>query len=171
MDALKRLGSDISDSLFGEKGNSSETRPRRDAFLRSVRVRKLWRGLVGDDLAEQLRPGKIEGDTLFLSTSDSAWLMEARFLERKILSRLRDAAPDLDIGRIKVFLDARARPAEPKPRVVEKPLSPSKESAIQKVVEAIEDPKLRERLAKIFRMASQRQVEPSDSEDGRSPNG
>ncbi|MGD8698343.1 MAG: DUF721 domain-containing protein [Gemmatimonadales bacterium] len=50
-----------------------------------------WAGLVGPQIARVANPVGFDRETLFVEVSSSAWLMELRLLERRILGELNAA--------------------------------------------------------------------------------
>lgn len=147
---LERLGSDI----FGSLPDS----PGRSALKRALRVRKVWVEALGESLARELLPGKVEGGQLQVLAASSAWLNEIRFLERRILKALEKAAPGLGLTsiRARVASDAERGPAPVAPAPPLRPLDPDEEARIQEMVREIRDPVLRERLTRFLEKAAAR---------------
>jgi predicted nucleic acid-binding Zn ribbon protein len=50
-----------------------------------------WAGLVGPQIARVASPVGFDRETLFVEVSSSAWLMELRLMERRILAELNAA--------------------------------------------------------------------------------
>ena len=148
---LERLGSDI----FGSLPDS----PGRSALKRALRVRKVWAAALGESLAQELQPGKVEGDQLQVLAASSAWLNEIRFLERRILKALEKAAPGLGLESIRARVASeserqQAAPEAPPPPL--RPLDPDEVERIQEMVREIRDPALRERLVRVLEKAAAR---------------
>lgn len=122
-------------------------------------MRKVWVEALGESLAQELQPGKVEGSQLQVLAASSAWLNEIRFLERRILKALEKAAPGLGLEsiRARVASDAeRQEAAPPAPPPPLRELDPAEVTQIQEMVREIRDPALRERLARILEKAAAR---------------
>ena len=50
-----------------------------------------WAGLVGPQIARVASPVGFDRETLFVEVSSSAWMMELRLMERRILAALNAA--------------------------------------------------------------------------------
>ena len=66
-----------------------------------------WAAIVGPDLAEHTRPGSIDGETLTVHASDSAWATEFRWLEAEVVARLSDVTGSDRIQRVQVRVSRR----------------------------------------------------------------
>lgn len=125
-------------------------------------MRKVWVEALGESLAQELQPGKVEGDQLQVLAASSAWLNEIRFLERRILKALEKAAPGLGLTsiRARVASDAERKQAPPAPELPPRELEPSEVARIQEMVREIRDPALRQRLVRVLEKAAARRERP-----------
>jgi len=51
-----------------------------------------WEKIVGNNIAENTKPFKIEGAKLFLKVKSSAWRNELFYLKKELISKLNDSA-------------------------------------------------------------------------------
>lgn len=63
-----------------------------------------WEALVGQELAQRLRPYKIQGKTLILSVDHPAWIQELQFLKGKLLAKIQEQFPDSDVDTLRLIL-------------------------------------------------------------------
>jgi hypothetical protein len=77
----------------------------RREFSRGMGVGKLarsWPDVVGDRLAEETRPAKLEGGTLVITASSGPWGSQAQFLAEEIRKRANSLLGTDDVKRIHV---------------------------------------------------------------------
>jgi hypothetical protein len=89
----------------------------RREFSRGMGVGKLarsWSDVVGDRLAEETRPAKLEGGTLVVTASSGPWGSQARFLAGEIRKRANSMLGSDEVKRVNVVVSA-SRPEAPKP--------------------------------------------------------
>lgn len=65
-----------------------------------------WRDAVGEQVAEHVRPLKLDGRVLLVEVDDPAWATQVKFLSTMIIERLLDVA-GVEIERIEVRVDRR----------------------------------------------------------------
>ena len=53
-----------------------------------------WRDIVGDTIAENVTPKRLENKVLHVEVVDNAWATQLRFLEARVLSTLREHVGD-----------------------------------------------------------------------------
>jgi predicted nucleic acid-binding Zn ribbon protein len=63
-----------------------------------------WAQIVGDEIAQKLKPIKLQKETLYLSASDPSWLVQGSFLEERILKSVHKEIKNANISRIKITL-------------------------------------------------------------------
>ena len=62
-----------------------------------------WRSLVGDSIADNVTPVRLEGKVLTVEVVENAWATQLKFLERQIVTTLREHAGDVvDTLQVKV---------------------------------------------------------------------
>lgn len=132
--------------------------------LREARLFGDWAELVGERIAQRTRPQSIWDRVLVVEVATSAWLHELRLLRPKIVSDLLDklGLPRFfDDIRLVLAKEARrgAAPAATRPaprrRAVRKPLDPpppasgASREQILREANTVEDPELRELIARV----------------------
>lgn len=136
--------------------------------LREARLFSEWSALVGERIGARTRPQSIWDRVLVVEVATSTWLHELRLLRPKIVSDLLDALglprPFDDI-RFVLARDGRGparAPMKPAPRRAARrpplPATPASGAAREQIVReatAVEDPELRELIAKV-RIANDR---------------
>jgi len=97
---------------------SSEPRPMGDVvegvlgrreFARGMGVGKLarsWPEVVGDRLAEETRPAKLEAGILTVTATSGPWGSQARFLAEEIRKRANSMLGTDDVKRVQVVVSA-----------------------------------------------------------------
>jgi hypothetical protein len=136
--------------------------------LREARLFADWSELVGERIGSRTRPQSIWDRVLVVEVATSAWLHELRLLRPKIVSDLLDA-----LGMPRFFDDIRFVLAKESPRrsaetikppvrrrQIRKPreIAPASAAAREQIVreaEKVEDPELRELIARV-RIANDR---------------
>lgn len=66
-----------------------------------------WVDAVGDQVAEHVKPVKLDGTTLVVEVDDPAWATQVKFLTPMITERLADVA-GITVERVDVRVDRRA---------------------------------------------------------------
>jgi len=129
--------------------------------IRAQRVLAEWRDLVGERIASRTRPREVLGGALIVEVASSAWLHELNLLKPQLLAGLLER-----IGEPKLFerLDLRLigrsrrddttvpkprRPAPSRTRPAPKPATGAAREAIVRDVMAVDDPDLRELIARV----------------------
>lgn len=54
-----------------------------------------WRVIVGDAVADNVTPVRLEGKVLTVEVTENAWATQLKFLERRIVATLREHAGDV----------------------------------------------------------------------------
>ncbi len=67
----------------------------------TVTVFSRWSDLVGEGVANHVRPLKLDQGTLIVEVSDPAWATQMKFLEEDLLRRLRETG-DMSVQRLDV---------------------------------------------------------------------
>lgn len=66
-----------------------------------------WVDAVGDQVAEHVKPVKLDGTTLVVEVDDPAWATQVKFLTPMITERLAEVA-DITVEHVDVRVDRRA---------------------------------------------------------------
>jgi len=64
---------------------------RKDADADMIQVWNVWKGVVGNAVAENARPAAFKGNLLLVHVSSSPWLQQLQFLKGDIIIRLNQA--------------------------------------------------------------------------------
>jgi len=64
---------------------------RSDADSEMLQVWNVWKGIVGDAVAENAHPAAFKADLLVVHVSSSPWLQQLHFLKEDIIIRLNQA--------------------------------------------------------------------------------
>ena len=54
-----------------------------------------WRAIVGDSIADNVTPVRLEGRILTVEVTENAWATQLKFLERRLVATLREHAGDV----------------------------------------------------------------------------
>ena len=79
----------------------------RREFARGMGVGRLarsWTDVVGERLAGETRPAKLEGRTLVVHASSGPWGSQARFLAEEIRKRVNELLGTADVERVQVVI-------------------------------------------------------------------
>jgi hypothetical protein len=111
-----------------------------------------WGELVGEQIARNAWPARIARDgTLMVNTSSSAWAFELTQLRDTILERIRAELGQGAPPALRFHPGPLPEPATPDPRTVTEPPplpSPEQRAQAAEAAAAIEDPELRELVAR-----------------------
>jgi predicted nucleic acid-binding Zn ribbon protein len=66
-----------------------------------------WSEAVGEQVAQHVRPLKLDGGVLTVEVDDPAWATQVKFLSSMITTRLREVA-GIDVQQLAVRVDSRA---------------------------------------------------------------
>ncbi|MBI4872915.1 MAG: DUF721 domain-containing protein [Candidatus Riflebacteria bacterium] len=127
-----------------------------------------WKDIVGQNLLKHLRPAYLRDGVLSIEASSSGWMQEARFMESALLENLSRHAPKAGVTRLE-FKPSKAKGKPERPMEGDAsskreseaelpPLSREVEAEIDQTISRLEDPVLRQRLGRIFRLAARRQA-------------
>ncbi len=77
-----------------------------EGCLREIEVRRVWPRAVGPTTAEHARPAGLQGATLLVHVTDSAWLHRLSMARRDIIRNLNDhlGAPAIKAVRLRIGL-------------------------------------------------------------------
>jgi hypothetical protein len=123
-----------------------------DKRLRAEQVSALWPQIVGPAVAKIACPGPVRNGTLFIEVVDHLWMQELKFQEREVVERLNVALGEPLVRRLFIQLartptTTPVQTSEDTPSsVVETPLDPQQEEALEREVARVRDPQLREAL-------------------------
>ena len=73
-----------------------------DAELREARLRENWEQIVEGPLCRNVRPLRIEGNTLVLAAEDASWRQEANLLAPEILEATNQYLDEPDVRRVRI---------------------------------------------------------------------
>lgn len=139
--------------------------------VRSQRIMTEWRAIVGDRFAARTRPDRIDEGVLWIRVSNSAWLQELSFMRDELLATIQRALGDPPlVTDIRLHLGSarprhrrdeadahlarrrtRRRKASPK-RPLPPPASGAHLAQIERETAVVEDPELREIIARARRL-------------------
>ena len=142
---MERLG----DSIEGELRRSGSP----DA-VPLTRITTVWPSAVGPAVARNAWPLRVSRDgTLHVATSSATWANELALLADDVLARLREHAGDDAPTRLRCAVGPIPEPALPAQEPVAPPLDVPADvvSTASSVASAIEDPELRELVARAAR--------------------
>lgn len=137
------------------------------ARLELLRLQDAWREAVGPTLAAASAPGSLERGKLTIIVSSSTWNMTLRSMEKRLLAKLHQLAPELEIRALRVEVGtpealrrATPPPAErqdyPEPAELDSvSLSASARRGILDTAAHIEDEDLRRRFVDTMTRAQQ----------------
>lgn len=141
MSGLEPIGADVKRELgrFGPAAGMAE-------------VVAAWPGAVGEQIALHAWPARISRDgTLHVATSSSPWAFELTQLEREIRTRLRDAVGEAAPTRLRFAVghipETGSDPAPKEKHAVPK-VSEALAAEGERIAASIEDPTLREVVAR-----------------------
>ena len=72
-----------------------------DRKLKQQEIISIWPEVVGAEIAARTQAYKVDKGVLFVRVDHSAWIQELHFMEKEILKKLKNRAPDIDIKRIR----------------------------------------------------------------------
>jgi predicted nucleic acid-binding Zn ribbon protein len=72
-----------------------------DRRLKEQEILAIWPRVVGEEIAARTQPVKIERGVLYVRVDQSAWMQELHFMEREIIKKLKESAPDIELERIR----------------------------------------------------------------------
>jgi hypothetical protein len=138
---LERIGADVQRELgrFGPAAGMAD-------------IVAAWPGAVGEQIAANAWPARVSRDgTLHVATSSSVWAFELTQLEGEIRKRLGEAVGEAAPGRLRFAVGHIPAPgSDPAPK--EKRTVPKVSAALsaegERIAAAIEDPALREVVAR-----------------------
>jgi len=69
--------------------------------LKEQEVLGIWAQVVGEEIAARTQPLRVDKGVLYVRVDQSAWLQELHFMEKEILRKLKEKAPDVELDRIR----------------------------------------------------------------------
>lgn len=82
-----------------------------DAKLSEAKVVKEWSSIVGETVAARSRPTVVRKHILLVEVENNAWMQEIRFHQRRIIERMQELFPELEVEGLRLMLE-REREAE-----------------------------------------------------------
>ncbi len=133
--------------------------------LDELRTLMAWDGAVGERIARRARPGRLEGGVLHVRVTSSPWLAELSFHREEMRTRVNAAVGAEVVREVRLHAGALPSPTQAEPGVgVPAPvprrrprqplaatLTPEVSARIDQELAAIDDPDLREALARVRR--------------------
>ncbi|MEW6581385.1 MAG: DUF721 domain-containing protein [Actinomycetota bacterium] len=116
-------------------------------------VRAAWPAAVGDAVAARAQPvRRSRAGVVTVACADAVWAQELASRGEDIADQIRAAAPDADLAGLRFVADEhalRAPGAPPPAPPAPPPLRPDEIAAAAHLVDGVQDPRLRELLARI----------------------
>jgi len=124
--------------------------PQISDRLLELRIRRMWRSIVGRDVARRARPDAWSGGTLRIVVDNSPWLHELTLRAGELTAKVRDRFPEVQALRFVLgALENDATNASAKlPRAV--PLSAADHADIDAAAAAISDSALAEAARRLL---------------------
>lgn len=117
-----------------------------------VEVVASWPGIAGAEIARNAWPARLARDgTLHVATSSAAWAFELAHLEGRLLARLSEELRELAPKRLRFAVGRLPEPSgEPVEQSARRPVRPAPGDVerARSLASAIDDPDLRERVAR-----------------------
>jgi hypothetical protein len=107
-------------------------------------ARDTWRRIVGDRIARRTEPGGLYEGVLTIYVASAPWAQELSLLSSELLERLKPLGLSVTSVRFRVRQQIHGPAATPKRRPAARAPLPNE---LQRRVEAIEDPELRQSIA------------------------
>ncbi len=123
--------------------------------LEEDRILCLWPEIVGKAIAENTQPLGVRNRILQVKVINSVWMQQLQFMKRIILQKIKNQEECQRIDDIKFYLgeieksqgEAAKNSIWPVPRET---LGKEEKEKIEKEVEKVQDPEIRESLARLF---------------------
>jgi predicted nucleic acid-binding Zn ribbon protein len=87
---------DIIGGLFGERALAGG--------LRIGRLARMWPSVVGERLAAETAPARLEGGTLTVAVSTGPWGAQARFLAEEIRRKANEALGSKEVEKVTIVV-------------------------------------------------------------------
>lgn len=143
-------------------GDLVRNTPAGRAAVETVVSRRLWEEVAGVGFARRTRPTRIHRGTLYIQVASAGWAQELALAERVLLERLRGRGVAVERLRYEVVdVDAPDRGGVYAPRreEVERARALDLPPEAARAVAKVQDPTLRELMAKTARAVARRQAE------------
>jgi len=72
-----------------------------DQKLKEREILSIWPEVVGTEIAERTEAVRVDRGVLHVRVDHSAWVQELHFMEKALLKKLRERAPDIKLKRIR----------------------------------------------------------------------
>lgn len=69
--------------------------------LREQKILAIWPTVVGEDIAARTKAVRIEKGVLHVYVEHGAWMQELYFMEKELIRKLRDSAPEIECRKIR----------------------------------------------------------------------
>lgn len=144
MESIKHIVTKVLDDLGIEKK------------VREARAISCWKEIVGERIASNTHPYKIQKGILFVSTSSPVWSQELSLLSREIKERINSLLGEDVIKEMRFYsrgVDRQPVIETPSREIVSRELSNAQAQEIEELASQIGDDVLKERFRKVLARA------------------
>lgn len=122
-----------------------------------------WPELVGPTLAAHCQPQRLQGRTLWVLTRAPVWSQEVMLRQQAILDAIAQRYPKVKVGQLRCRVgtlrwDFPSVPEVPLPDLTRVTLPPSVEHRLQKRLQEVSDPALRQSMLRALRQKEKRDI-------------
>jgi predicted nucleic acid-binding Zn ribbon protein len=75
-----------------------------DGRLEEGQLVREWPSIVGKDLAKRSGLRDVRNGILFIEAENNIWMQEIRFLQKRIIGRIKSRFPELTITGVRLFI-------------------------------------------------------------------
>ncbi|GFP30599.1 hypothetical protein HKBW3S44_00623 [Candidatus Hakubella thermalkaliphila] len=150
MESIKHIVTQVLDNLGMEKK------------VRESRAISCWKEIVGERIASNTHPYKIQKGILFVSTSSPVWSQELSLLSREIKERINSLLGEDVIKEMRFYprgVDRQPVDQAPSREIAPRELNKAQAQEIEELASQIGDDVLRERFKKVLARAKAREDE------------
>lgn len=120
----------------------------------------VWDKVVGEQIARRARPLRLREGTLEVRVDNPVWMQQLQMLKPKILKKLNEEVPnahieDIYLRRGKNTPPPQQQPAAAPPAWREQQLDKNEQEEIERSLDGLNDPELRDELRRLFSMQKQ----------------
>ena len=72
--------------------------------LREGQLVREWPSIVGKELAKRSGLRDVKDGILFIEAENNTWMQEIRFLQKRIIGRIKSRFPELTINGVRLFI-------------------------------------------------------------------
>jgi len=124
--------------------------------LMNQRILDSWKRAVGQGIAEQTQPLRIQNRVLQVRVANSVWMQQLQFMKGMILQKIREETGVAELDDLRLFLgelDSSEGGEEDPGGISSRPvedLTENERARIQKEVAGLSDPEMRRIFEKVF---------------------